>query len=207
MPANVLSWAGFTLTGMAAVAPALTAADLEPLGSSEACNERGLKWLKQGRSNLAVADFEAALKLDPKFARAYHNLSMVYRERDELDRALEYANQAVALDPNAAHCRHRALLFRLRADYDKSLADLDKAVAADDKDVNILLERAFVQRTLGHLEEAAADCDRALKLEPASVYGLTERAYVSRRRKGLPGRPARPRRHPAAEPQARAACW
>ena len=157
---NVLSWTGFTLTGMAAVAPALTAADLEPLGSSEACNERGLKWLKQGRSNLAVADFEAALKLDPKFARAYHNLSMVYRERDELDRALEYADKAVALDPNAAHCRHRALLFRLRADYVKSLADLDKAVAADDKDVNILLERAFVQRTLGHLEEAAADCDR-----------------------------------------------
>lgn len=56
---------------------------------------------KYARQNFegALADFEAALAIDPDFGDIHHSLAHVYDKLERLDEALDSARRAVALSP------------------------------------------------------------------------------------------------------------
>jgi tetratricopeptide (TPR) repeat protein len=45
-----------------------------------ACNNRGLTYRDKGELDRAIADFNEAIRLDPKFALAYNNRGLAYRD-------------------------------------------------------------------------------------------------------------------------------
>ena len=53
---------------------------------------------RPGSSEQALADFNKAISLDPKYAQAYANRALVYRKTDKLDLALADDNKALAID-------------------------------------------------------------------------------------------------------------
>ena len=73
--------------------------------------ERGIVFLGKGEIDRAIADFNAALELDPKHAIAYNNRGAAYAEKGEYDRAISDYNKAIEIDRNntsAFHNRARA---------------------------------------------------------------------------------------------------
>ena len=67
-----------------------------------AYNNRGNAYTAKGEYDLAIKDFEQAIKLNGDFTKAFNNRGVVYRKKGEFDRAIEDFNQAIKLDPNYA---------------------------------------------------------------------------------------------------------
>ncbi|MFA6582890.1 MAG: tetratricopeptide repeat protein [Elusimicrobiaceae bacterium] len=67
-----------------------------------ALNNRGLAYSNSGRYALAVRDFAAAIKLDPKSAMFHSNMAASLAKNGDTAAALESARAAVELDPNNA---------------------------------------------------------------------------------------------------------
>jgi tetratricopeptide (TPR) repeat protein len=59
----------------------------------------GIDFFGEGKLDQAIAEYERALALDPKFADALHGLAQAYHAKQDFDRAIEAAQRIVALDP------------------------------------------------------------------------------------------------------------
>jgi tetratricopeptide (TPR) repeat protein len=118
-----------------------------------------------GRGELpeAVADSDAALRLDAKCAEAYAWRAEARRRRGESAAALADCDEAIWLDPNLAEAYwHRALL---RAG-DDALVDCGRAAELDPYRPEFYRHRAGLREAKKDLKQAAGDLERALELAP-----------------------------------------
>jgi superkiller protein 3 len=60
----------------------------------------GIDFFGDGKLDEAIAEYDRALALDPKFADALHGLAQAYYAKEDFDRAIETARRIVALDPD-----------------------------------------------------------------------------------------------------------
>ena len=97
-----------------------------------ACNNRGLAYRGKGELDRAIADFNEAIRLDPKFALAYNNRGLAYRDKGELDRAIADFTEAIRLDPKfAVAFRNRGRAYLYAGALPKALADLSQSSELD----------------------------------------------------------------------------
>jgi curved DNA-binding protein CbpA len=71
-------------------------------GASDAMiyNDRGRAWYRKGRTDLALADFDRAIRLGPELADPYLNRGIVRYRKGDLDGAIADFSQAIRIDPN-----------------------------------------------------------------------------------------------------------
>jgi tetratricopeptide (TPR) repeat protein len=111
---------------------------------------------KEGRES-ALADYEQALKLNPKNAMAYYFRGSVYID-DDTDRALADLNEANRLDPaNVNSLFWRAFIYAKKNRYDLAMPDLDEALRIAPDDSFSLGLRSSVKRMLGDVAGAEID--------------------------------------------------
>lgn len=60
----------------------------------------GIDFFGDGKLDEAIAEYNRALALDPKFADALHGLAQAYYAKEDFDRAIDSARRIVALDPD-----------------------------------------------------------------------------------------------------------
>jgi tetratricopeptide (TPR) repeat protein len=58
----------------------------------------GIDFFGEGKLDEAIAEYDRALALDPKFADALHGLAQAYYAQQDFDRAIEAARRILALD-------------------------------------------------------------------------------------------------------------
>src|SRR5262245_25280152 len=56
---------------------------------------RASAWQDRGNLELAIADYLASIRADPKNAVAHNNLALIWRDKGELDRALASFENAI----------------------------------------------------------------------------------------------------------------
>ena len=59
---------------------------------------RGLAYARQGEYEQAIADYTAAIKLNPQLAEAYYNRGNAYRRQGEYDQAIADYTAAIGLN-------------------------------------------------------------------------------------------------------------
>jgi tetratricopeptide (TPR) repeat protein len=66
---------------------------------------QGLKFYKRGDYNLAIAEFSAAIKSDPRNEVAYKNRGLAYLKMGDYERAIADSDEAIKIAPEfeAAH--------------------------------------------------------------------------------------------------------
>ena len=141
---------------------------------------RAAIYMDQGDADKAHADFDAALKLDPKNAAAFYGLSNLYENENDQARRIEALNKAIQFAPDEPQFLwDRAQIFDDGRQYANALADLDRLIRLKPNEPNLLMrrcrDRAFEKVSL---DAALADCKAALALDPTSAEALEAQALV-----------------------------
>jgi tetratricopeptide (TPR) repeat protein len=155
-------------------------------------NKIGIAFHQLLQFDLAKKNYEAAIKLDPKFPQAINNLGTIYYSRKNYRKAMKYYRKALKLTPESASiwvnlgsayfARHN--IKKAAQCYDKAM-EIDPLVFEHRSSYGTLLEERSVEdRAKFHLYLAKAyaqrgDKDKALVyLRKALEEGLKERKKI-----------------------------
>src|SRR3954454_5840526 len=133
---------------------------------AQALMGRGFGYIAQKDLGRALADFDAAIKQNPKLAAAYYYRGAILTPSDP-DRALAAFNTAIALNPkDADFFRQRSAVYAKRKDHARAIADLTTAIrlAKNPKTEHFLRGSAYEEH--GERDEAIADYQASLLLDP-----------------------------------------
>jgi len=141
---------------------------------------RAYMWRAKGDLDGAIADYDQAIRQDPKYTTAYINRGTAWNTKRDVDRAIADFNEAIRLDPkNALAYRIRGYTWGAKGDNERAIADLDQAIGLDPKDALSYLSRCMVRTMAGrNLPQALSDCDQALRLRPNDVHTMGTRGLL-----------------------------
>ena len=109
---------------------------------SFAYDNRGNAYYKMGEFDRAIADFTAAIALNPNDAIAHYNRGNAYDERAELDSAIADWDKAIAINPNyAAAYGNRGIAYRKMGEFGRAIADYTKAIKINPNDADFYTNR------------------------------------------------------------------
>jgi tetratricopeptide (TPR) repeat protein len=85
---------------------------------------RGNALNENGQVDLAIQDYDEAIKRNPKSADALAGRGIAYEKKGQLDRAIEDSDSAVKLDPNNAKAfANRGHAYSHKKDFDHAIED------------------------------------------------------------------------------------
>jgi tetratricopeptide (TPR) repeat protein len=127
---------------------------------------RGVSNHNKGDVEKALADYEAALALNPDYANPYNGRANIKADRGDLAGALTDYDQALKREPmNARFLRNRGLTHAKKDDLTAGLADLDRAVGLDPTSPLAVFNRGEIFEKQGDRVRALADYRKALALK------------------------------------------
>ena len=144
--------------------------------------EQGLAAHKAGRLSEAQAHYEAALREAVGFHPALHLMGLLFFQKQDHARALEWFSRAVAVEP-AASIASRAgrgeVLLELNR-LEEALDDFDRVLAADPGMAAVWNNRGLALNALKRHEEALASYERAIALAPLAAQAHNNRGDALR---------------------------
>ena len=136
-----------------------------------------------GDYDRAIADFDEAIRLDPKSSIAFINRGDTYTNKGDNDRAIADYNEAIRLDPKSVLALSaRGVAYAKKGDYDRAIADFNRAIRLDPKSTHAFRNRGVVYATKGDNDRAIADFNEAIRLDPKSAHAFSARgvAYANK---------------------------
>jgi lipoprotein NlpI len=164
---------------IAGCARAIASGRYEGKGLADLYRSRGLAWGRKRDFDRAIADYDRAIQLDPKYAFAYNNRGEAWRNRGDLDRAIADFNEAIRLDPRYWFAYdNRGDARREKGDLDSAIADFSEAIRLSPpkfRDAFAYKSRGDAWRDKGVLDRAIADYDQAIRLDPNDAFVYNSR--------------------------------
>jgi serine/threonine protein kinase len=150
---------------------------LPPLKNAMDYVVRAIENYKQGKLDQALADFNLAIKFDPKYD--YLIRGNVYYKQDKLKQALANYNKAIDLDPNfAAAYNGRGNVYSDQGELDKALVNYSKAIQFAPKFAAAYNGRGNVYYKQDKLKQALADYNKAIQLDTKYAFAYYSRGNV-----------------------------
>jgi tetratricopeptide (TPR) repeat protein len=150
--------------------------------------ERGSWYLLDGDFDNGMADFDRALVVDPRCARAHIGKSRLYKGHNQTQMALAELQKAARLaPPNFAvdAVFESAFLHRELAQYPQALAEYDKVLKSGflskKRQAYAVFQRGEIYLRTGKFEAAIVDFCSALQKDPTLILAqlMRARAYTS----------------------------
>ncbi|MDH4135137.1 MAG: tetratricopeptide repeat protein [Anaerolineae bacterium] len=138
-----------------------------PTPSASEHMDLGLEYYGQGKFDEAIAEFQAAIELEPDDADAHRNLGTAYGEQGKWEEAAAAYEQAIELDPDFGEAYGDLVWPYIE------LGRLSEAIATGEKAIELTPDYAAAHNNLGvaydkqgRLEEAIAEYQEATRLDP-----------------------------------------
>ena len=119
----------------------------------------------QGR---ALADFNEAIRLDPKSSVAFQSRAQLYLHKDDAERGFADFKAAIRLDPkNVALLTARAYAYHEKKNWDGAIADHTAVLRVKPRDTDALELRAVAAVQKGDFDRAITDYTEVMRVEPS----------------------------------------
>ena len=136
--------------------------------------ERGMALNDKGNYELAISDFNKALKIDRNFAPAYLNRGIAYTNENEQEKAIADYNKTIELDPKNEEAFYmRGLIYSQKGNSDSAISDFAKTVSLNPKYIQSYLNMALLKINKNDFVSAISDMDKVIKMNadvPAAYY-------------------------------------
>lgn len=144
-----------------------------------ACVSRGRARAEQGDLHGAIADYTAALRIEPRSQGIYHCRALIYANLQQSVLALK--DLQTALESGPAWPELYGVRGAVRAqmrDYHGALTDLNYVLSHVPDDADAYINRSAAHLELGHRVEALADLEQAMKLDPRKPMAYANRGWI-----------------------------
>jgi tetratricopeptide (TPR) repeat protein len=148
---------------------------------ANALNLRGAAFGQAGDYDRAIADFNAALGINPDFPQAYANRALIHVRLKQLPQATADYDRAISIDPNYAPAYvGRGNIYKLQKSYPQAIADFTRAIEIEAGPI-AYFNRGLSHQAMGQHGPAIDDFGNALGFRPDSpdvfyAKGLSEMA-------------------------------
>jgi len=133
-------------------------------------NLRGSAYYDKGEYDIAIADFNDALRMGSTSGIIYHNRGNAWRAKGEYAKAIADYDMSIKDDPKGAFSyQNRGASKLALGDIDGAMADINEAIRADPTLPQPLTHRAVIWRAKGDLDRAIADVTEAIRLAKAKI--------------------------------------
>ncbi len=143
----------------------------------------GDAYRKAGDGGNAVLSYQAALAIDPKYARANYRLGKLYQSQGVAQSGIymPYFEQAIANDPAYAPVYSNLFNYYYESNVSKAAEYFEKWLANSDNDPKACYYKASVKYAQGLFQEAISQADQCISSEGANpypnLYGVKALAY------------------------------
>jgi tetratricopeptide (TPR) repeat protein len=145
------------------ITDATEAIRLQP--SQAVYNLRGSAYYDRGEYEIAIADFDDALKLGPPSGTIFHNRGNAWRGKGDYAKAIVDYDMSIKADPRSAFSfQNRGIAKEALGDLDGALADINQAIRLDPTLPQPLINRTAIWRVRGDYDRAIADGSEAIRL-------------------------------------------
>ncbi|TNE70891.1 tetratricopeptide repeat protein [bacterium] len=149
----------------------------------------GNSFLKQEKLDQAIESYQSAIALDANYEKAYYQLGLVYKMKDEMEKSLEFFDKAIEIglasnDKTAAHeaedaARDMLLVKAVKQTeskrFDSAIELLNKAINYDNESANVYYRLAEAYNKKSITDLAIEYANKALQFEKG---GKTDRAKI-----------------------------
>jgi tetratricopeptide (TPR) repeat protein len=150
--------------------------------SAVAYYHRGIAYYDLKLFDLAIQDYDRAIRMKSDFYQAYNNRAVSYEETGQLDLAVRDYDQSVSLEPQCKVLANRGFLYLKKEMRDKAEEDFRRAVKQDPKCAEAYNGFGMLHFLKGQNESALENFTRTIKLNPTHASAFFNRGYAHLRR-------------------------
>ena len=150
--------------------------------------ERAEAFFKQGFEHLieekdyesAIEDFNQAIRLNPKYSRAYNGRGLAYSGQGDYGRAIADYNESLRLNNSEPWLvyRNRGNVYLDQEDYGRAIADYNEAIRLNPNYAHAYNSRGLAYSRQGDEGRAIADYNEAIRLNPDLAIPYNNRGWT-----------------------------
>jgi tetratricopeptide (TPR) repeat protein len=126
-----------------------------------------------------IADYDEAIRLNPKNANAYTNRGATHKAKGELDLAIADYDEAIQLNPkNANAYTNRGNARKAKNDLDGAIADFEESIRLNPSFAEAYYNRGVAHYDRSEFDAAIADFEESIRLNPSLAYPYYGLAFV-----------------------------
>jgi len=127
----------------------------------------------------AIDFYSQEIRSKPNNAAAFRQRGLVWKFKEETDKALADFTEAIRLDPkDALRYADRGAIFLERKEYDKAIADDTEAIRIDPQFVSAFSNRGLAWSNKKEYDKAIADYTEAIRIDPKSAWAYSSRGFA-----------------------------
>jgi tetratricopeptide (TPR) repeat protein/peroxiredoxin len=146
-----------------------------------AWNNLGILSAREGNSDLAIEQFQYALKIDPEHSIALQNLGSAYRQKKDWPAAKQALDRSLALNPDDAEANYTlGMVYAQQDDAEHAYQYLQKALTARPAYPEALNNLGILYLRTQHPEKAIQNFEQCMRVAPAydQAYLNLARVYA-----------------------------
>lgn len=119
---------------------------------------------------MAEKELKKTIALNKHFPGSYFLIARIFSKNGEFERAIDYYNQAIAVEPDPRLFTSRGFVYIRMNKFESALRDLDEALRLDPDNAYGLSNRGLVKTKLNRLSEARFDLEKSRQKDPSNPY-------------------------------------
>ena len=132
----------------------------------------------------AIEHYTTAIEVNPDYANAYNNRSIIYRLKGNFDAVIQDCNKAIELNPDFAPAYlNRGNAYAEKGNVDEAIKNYTTAIEVNPNYVNAYNNRGTAYRRAGKFDEAIKDHTTAIELDRENAESYDNRGTDYYRKK------------------------